>query len=161
MKRLTLPLLAATVATLAAALVAFAGGASARPATGFVFVVHNRGIEYVTAAGGNRLPTTLQIGDRIYTRDDLLVGKTKIGYDNELCTATFDGNDLCHVIAVITGKGTLEINWLWAGRNNSTYGPPHFSGVIDGGTGAYANAKGQFDASLFADGQLRFTAKLG
>jgi hypothetical protein len=58
MKRLTLPLLAATVATLAAALVAFAGGASARPATGFVFVVHNRGIEYVTAAGGNRLPTT-------------------------------------------------------------------------------------------------------
>jgi hypothetical protein len=106
-------------------------------------------------------PRPLQIGDRIYTRDDLLVGKTKIGYDNELCTATFDGNDLCHVIAVITGKGTLEINWLWAGRNNSTYGPPHFSGVIDGGTGAYANAKGQFDASLFADGQLRFTAKLG
>jgi hypothetical protein len=64
------------------------------------------------------------------------------------------------VIAVLPRRGTLDINWLWVGRNNSTFGPPHFSGIIDGGSGSYANGKGEFSARVLADGQLQFTVKL-
>jgi hypothetical protein len=139
----------------------FAGGASARPAAKLTYVVHNTGIEYITAAGASTTyPGSLQVGDRIYTRDDLLLGETKIGYDDELCTATFAGNDLCHVIAVLPGKGTVELNWLWIGRNNSTLGPRHFSGVIDGGTGAFAHAHGQFNATALANGTLSVSVSL-
>jgi hypothetical protein len=39
-------------------------------------------------------------------------------------------------------------------------GPSHFAGVIDGGTGAFANAKGQFSASPLPNGTLKIAATL-
>src|SRR6516164_10350607 len=59
--------------------------------------VRNNGIEFVTASGSsNSFPGRLVTGDRIFARDSLLRAGTQIGYDNEVCTVTFDGNDLCH-----------------------------------------------------------------
>jgi hypothetical protein len=74
--------------------------------------VRNRGIEYITAGGtSGTYPGPLQTGDRITARDDLFAGQTKVGFDNGLCTATFDGNELCNSI-----------------RNNSRYG--HATSVV-------------------------------
>jgi len=90
----------------------------------------------------------------------LLSGSTVVGYDNELCTAVVDNNDYCEVTLVLSGKGQIQVSWLWIGRNGSLYGPPSFSGVIDGGTGAYSSAHGQFDAEVLANGQLQLSAAL-
>jgi hypothetical protein len=150
--------LAAGAATVAL-FVGTAQGAGAGSTLGFV--VHNHGTEYVTAAGSTSVfPGRLQTGDRIFSRDLLLERGRSIGYDNEICTVTFDNNDLCQTILVLPGKGQIQASWLWIGRNASTYGPPDFSGVIDGGTGTFAHAKGQFSASLLPSGTLKFAATL-
>jgi hypothetical protein len=111
---------------------------------------------HAEAVGGG----LVEPGDRFVSRDTLLQGSATIGYDNELCTVVFDGNDLCHVVAVLAGKGQVEVSWLWVGRNDSPFGPPHFVGVVDGGTGTFAGASGSFDATTLPDGELRVTAVL-
>jgi hypothetical protein len=119
--------------------------------------------EFVSASGttSTTFPDRLNTGDRIFSNDRLSDGHHHVGYDNEICTVTFTANDLCQVVGYITGKGEFEATWLWIGRNTSLWGPRHFSGVIDGGTGAFANAHGQFDATVLANGSLRFSASLG
>ena len=147
-------------AAAAALFVGTAQGAGTQPTLSFV--VQNHGTEYVAAAGSTSVfPGRLQTGDRIFTRDLLLDRGHSIGYDNELCTVTFDDNDLCQTIVVLPGKGQIQASWLWIDRNASTYGPAHFNGVIDGGTGAFADARGKFSASLLPTGTLKFAATLG
>jgi len=156
----------ALVATVIAAFVA--GGAvaataasGAHPAPSFSYIVQNAGTEYLTKSGLTAtFPGRLETGDQIFSRDTLLRGSTRIGYDNMTCTVTFDSNDLCHAISVFSGKGDVEATWLWVGRNSSQYGPEHFAGVINGGTGSYRNTRGQFEADVQPNGALKITAKL-
>jgi hypothetical protein len=116
---------------------------------------------FVTQSGTtSTFPGRLSPGDRVLSRDALLSGSTVVGYDNELCTAVLDNNDYCEVTLVLPGKGQIQASWLWIGRNGSLYGPPSFSGVILGGTGAYASAHGQFDAEVLSNGQLQLSAAL-
>jgi hypothetical protein len=152
----------ATLAALAAAgAVAATSASGASPPKTISFTVHNNGIAYLTRAGlTDSFPGGLTTGDQIFARDILSEGTRTIGYDNEECTATFDGNDLCHTVSVFPGKGDVEATWLWVGRNTSEFGPHRFTGVIDGGTGAYAHASGQFDAIAGSDGTVQFTASL-
>ena len=140
-------------AAVAALFVATAQGAGT-PST-LSFVVQNRGTEFVTAAGStNVFPGRLQTGDRIFSRDSLLQGARSIGYDNELCTVTFDNHELCQVMLVLPGEGQIQASWLWIRW------PSSFSGVIDGGTGAFAHSAGQFTATVLRNGVLRITATL-
>jgi hypothetical protein len=126
------------------------------------YVVHNAGTEYVTRAGSSAtFPGPLVTGDRIFSRDTLTRGEAKIGFDNEVCVVTFDDNDLCRTISVFPGQGQVSASWLWVGRNASPVGPRHFAGVIDGGTGRFVNARGQFQADVQADGSLRITTTIG
>src|SRR5262245_52437184 len=121
----------------------------------FSYIVRNAGTEYLTRTGlTDTFPGALTTGDQIFSRDVLLRRSTRIGYDNMTCTVTFDGNDLCHTVSVFSGKGDVEATWLWAGRNTSHYGPRHFAGVIDGGTGRYKGAGGQFEAEALPNGAL-------
>jgi hypothetical protein len=116
---------------------------------------------FVTQSGTtSTFPGYLGPGARALSRDALLSGSTVVGYDNELCTAVLDSNDYCEVTLVLSGKGQIQASWLWIGRNGSLYGPPSFSGVIVGGTGAYASAHGQFDANVLPNGQLQLSATL-
>jgi hypothetical protein len=148
-------------ATTALVAVVVTGGANAGAARTVSYLVRNNGIEYVTATGSsNTFPGRLVTGDRIFARDSRLRAGVQIGYDNELCTVTFDGNDLCHVAPVFKGRGSIQITWLWVGRNLSQSGPPRFAGVIEGGTGAYANAAGQFTASMLSTGELEINARI-
>jgi hypothetical protein len=116
---------------------------------------------FVTQSGTtSTFPGQLGPGDRALSRDALLSGNTVVGYDNELCTAVLDDNDYCEVTLVLPGKGQIQASWLWIGRNGSLYGPPSFSGVIVGGSGAYSGARGQFDAKVLPNGQLQLSAAL-
>src|SRR5262245_48330982 len=127
----------------------------------FSYIVRNAGTEYLTRTGlTDTFPGALDTGDQIFSRDILLRGSTRIGYDNMTCTVTFDSNDLCHTISVFSGKGDVEATWLWVGRNSSQYGPKHFGGVINGGTGTYKSTTGQFEADVLPSGALRITARL-
>jgi hypothetical protein len=135
--------------------------ASTHHTPSLAYIVRNNGTAYLTKTGlGTSFPGKLQTGDQIFARDTLLEGATKVGYDNETCTVTFDNNDLCRVVSVFPGKGEMEASWLWINRNTSDYGPSHFSGIIDGGTGSFAHAHGQFNATALPNGTLEITALL-
>ena len=143
----------ATGAAVAVVLAATAQGAGT-PST-LSFVVQNKRTEYVTAAGSTSVfPGRLQTGDRTLSRDSLLQGARSIGYDNELCTVTFDNNDLCQVMVVLPGKGQIQASWLWIRWLSN------FSGVIDGGTGAFTDARGQFMSRRLRNGALSITTTL-
>jgi hypothetical protein len=141
------------IAAAAAVFVSTALGARQRPA--LLLVLHNRGLEFVTTSGSTSVyPGHLQVGDRIFSRDALMRGNSSVGYDNELCTVTFDNHELCQVTVVLPGKGQIEANWLW------TDWPSGFTGIIDGGTGAFAHAKGEFTTTPLAGGALKLMATL-
>jgi hypothetical protein len=149
----------------AAGIVAGLAAATAAARSGPTFTLYLAGgsaPEYISASGmsSTRFPDRLKTGDRIFSNDRLSDGHHQVGYSNEICTVTFNANDLCQTVGYVTGKGEFEATWLWIGRNTSTYGPRHFNGVIDGGTGACANAHGQFEATVLANGSLRFSASL-
>jgi hypothetical protein len=148
-------------------LVLAVGGWSARGALGagastrLTFLVQNNGTAYVTASGLTSVfPGHLRTGDRIFSRDRLLRAGERVGYDNEVCTVTFDNNDFCQTTLVLNGQGDLEVSWLWVGRNASAYGPAHFDGIINGGTGAYAHASGEFEATVLPTGAPQVTVTL-
>jgi hypothetical protein len=160
LKRACVPLAAATIT----AAIAATGAAGASHKTTISFTLGSRGTAgttYRTQRGlTHTYPGKLQTGDQIFSQDTLLDGTKEIGYGNEVCTVTFDGNDLCNTVAVFPGKGEVYTTWLWIGRNNSYLGPRHFGGVINGGTGMYTNATGHFDATVDSNGTLQFTATL-
>src|SRR5262249_21692662 len=153
--------LAALVVVAAAAAALTAASEASTHRASFTYLVRNTGTAYLTKTGlSTSFPGTLETGDQIFTRDILFQRPQKIGYDNETCTVTFDSNDLCRVLSVVPGKGDVESTWLWINRNSSQLGPSHFSGIIDGGTGSFEHANGQFDATALPNGTLRITARL-
>lgn len=145
-----------SVMAVAAATGVFASTAlGAKPTPTLSLVAHNGGLEFITASGPTTAyPGHLQIGDRILARDTLTQGNRAVGYDDELCTVTFENQELCQDTMVLPGKGQIETNWLW------TDWPSGFTGAIAGGTGTFAHAKGEFTASPLAGGALRLTARL-
>ena len=149
-------LIISSVMALAAATSVFVSSAlGAKPTPTLSLVAHNRGLEFITAAGSTTAyPGHLQIGDRILARDTLTQGNRSVGYDDELCTVTFDNQELCQDTMVLPGTGQIEANWLW------TDWPSGFTGVIDGGTGTFARAKGEVTATPLAGGALKLTATL-
>jgi hypothetical protein len=139
-------------AAITALFVATAQGAGT-PST-LNFVVKNDGREYVTAAGTVSIfPSRLLPGDRILSRDSLLQGGRSVGYDEEICTVTVDNQDLCQTMVVLPGKGRIQVSYLFRW-------PSNYTGVVDGGTGTFAHAKGQFTGTTLRDGQFRITATL-
>jgi hypothetical protein len=142
------------IAVAAAAAVFVSTALGARPQPTLTLFVHQRGIEFVTPSGSaSAYPGQLQIGDRIISDDAVAEGTRTVGYDNELCTVTFDNHDLCQAMVVLPGKGQIEASWL------QTHWPSGFTGVFDGGTGIFAHAKGQFTATPVA-GALKLTGTL-
>ena len=97
--------IASVIAVAAAAAIFVSAALGARPKRTLSFVVHNRGLEFVTATGATTVyPGHLQIGDRIFSRDALTQGNRSVGYGNELCTVTFDNHQLCQETVVLPGK---------------------------------------------------------
>ena len=51
------------------------------------------------------------------------------------------------------GKGQIQASWLFRW-------PSNYTGVVDGGTGTFAHAKGQVTGTTLRNGQFRITATL-
>jgi hypothetical protein len=158
MKKLVAVLLA--VAAVAAGLAVSATAAPKHPST-LTVVGKNAGTVFVTKDGVSlKYPGALVTGDRIFSQErDYIAGKAA-GFDNEACTVTFNGNDFCHDVAVLSGRGEIELTYLLVGRNATAFGPHHFAGIIDGGTGEFQNARGAFQAIGLAKGTI-VTVPLG
>lgn len=89
---------AVVIATVTGAAVWASTALAAAAAPTLSFVARNHGLEFVTASGSTSVyPGHLQVGDRIFSRDALVQGTRSVGYDNELCTVTFDNHELCQV----------------------------------------------------------------
>ncbi|HEY2430532.1 MAG TPA: hypothetical protein VGI06_16450 [Acidimicrobiales bacterium] len=113
----------------------------------FSVVAHQTNFEFVPAGGAAtanpNLTAPAKIGDEIIVRESLSQGGVEVGYDNVVCTDTFNNNALCNAVLVFNGKGDLHGTALI--RNDfdpSGNGPTVFDATIDGGTFAYASARG-------------------
>ena len=71
------------------------------------------------------------------------VNGTTVGYDNIVCTDTFNNNGLCDAVFAFTGQGdihaTAPVRDLFDVNSN---GPTVFDAAIEGGTFAYTNTTG-------------------
>jgi hypothetical protein len=140
-----------TVAAAVAALFVATAQGARTPST-LSFVAQNQGREFLTAAGSSSVwPGRLQPGDRILSRDALLRGGHSVGYGDELCTVTVDDHFLCQVMVVLPSAGQLQVSWL------ELHWPNGYTGVIDGGTGHFANAKGTFTYTQEPNGTAKIT----
>jgi hypothetical protein len=146
-------------------LVAFACACgSARAATSaptpLKVVVHPTDFEFVTHAGTSpTFPTTpLAVGDRVIGRDSITQEGARAGTDYEVCTISFDLHALCEDTLTIDGKGDVHASWILQWPRNGTTRPKSFDGIIDGGTGAYRNATGDFHAVALAGPDIQITA---
>lgn len=146
-----------TLAAIAAVAALFVANAQAarRPSTLRFIDGPNQGRQFLTAAGASSVyPGRLQPGDRILSRDTFLHEGHLVGYDDEVCTVTVDDHFLCQIMAELRGRGQIHASWLLL------HWPDGFTGVIDGGTGHFANAAGTFTYTPEPNGPAKITIRL-
>ena len=141
---------------------AAASSAQDRASERISVVAHQTDLLFVTASGSSsRFPSGPRApGDRVLGRDDLAQHGSNIGSDYEACTITFGGNVLCDDMIDITDVGQLHVTWTFQWPTSGTTGPSAWNGVVDGGTGAYQNAIGDFQAQVLPNRDIRITADL-
>jgi hypothetical protein len=95
-------------------------------------------------------------GDRFLIREMLTENGTTVGYDNIVCTDTFNNNGLCDAVFALTGKGDIHATALVRDLFDvNSNGPTVFDASIDGGTFAYANATGSIHLTNLPDGNTQ------
>ena len=131
----------AAVAIGAAALVATASQAGASQE--LVLNAHQTNIQFVIGGKSSITPPTAAPGpgDSFVIRDDLLRGTTLVGFDNVICTVTFNNNVLCNAVLALNGIGDIHATALLRGNPDGST-PAVFDATIDGGTFAYRDARG-------------------
>ena len=118
----------------------------------FSFVSHSTNFEAVIGGHATTDPQSQPgPGDSFVIRDDLLRGSTVIGFDNIVCTVTFNDNTMCNAVFAFTGKGDLMGTALLRGGAGQS-GPSVFDGAITGGTFAYRNAHGDVHITTLPNG---------
>jgi hypothetical protein len=125
-------------------------------------VIHRTNLVFVTPSGSSTpYPTGPVVpGDRVLGRDDLLQHGSTIGSDFEVCTASFGLHVLCDDMVDITNVGELHVTWMFQWPSSGTSGPSVWDGVVDGGTGNYANASGDFHARALPSGDDSITLRI-
>jgi hypothetical protein len=132
------------------------------PATELSIVVHPTHLEFITPTGTSTpFPTgPLPAGSRVLGTDDLVAADAVVGHDYEACTVSFDLHVLCDDILSFTGKGDLHAAWTFQWPASGTTGPASFDGIVDGGTGAYHNVRGDFHAQTLPNQDIQITGTL-
>ena len=99
-------------------------------------------------------------GDRVIGQDRLLQDGVPAGHGDEACTVGFAREVLCQDVVVFDGRGDVQATWSvrWPATGNR--GPARFDGIIDGGTGAFRDAHGEFHARTLPDGDLQITVSI-
>ena len=152
----------AAVALAGGATGAAAAQASAHTTGPLTFDLRLTALQFFTSTGPiTGFPTSpLAPGDRIVGQDRLLQSGVPVGHDDEVCTVGFSRDVLCQDIAVFDGRGNVQVSWSFRWPATGYRGPASFDGIIDGGTGAFADAHGTFHASTLPDGDLQITAAI-
>jgi hypothetical protein len=119
-------------------------------------VLQETALQFFGNTGPIPFPTKtspLAPGDRVIGQDRILQDGRPAGRDNEACTVAFTRDVLCQDIAVLPGRGDLQTNWTfrWPASGQP---PASFDGIIDGGTGAFAAARGTYHAQNQPNGEL-------
>jgi hypothetical protein len=95
-------------------------------------------------------------GDRFLLRETLTENGTTVGYDNIVCTDTFNNNGLCDALFAFTGQGDIHATALVRDLfDTNSNGPTVFDASIDGGTFAYSNATGSIHLTNLPDGNTQ------
>ena len=139
-----------------------AAQASAHTPGQLTFDLQRTALQFFTGTGPiTGVPTgPLAPGDRIIGQDRILEDGVPAGHDDEVCTAGFARDVLCQDIAVFDGRGDVQASWSLRWPAAGTRGPVSYDGIIDGGTGAFADAHGTFHAQALPDGDLQITATI-
>jgi len=139
---------AAAALALTTVVIVTATAAHAGAAQEFIVTERETNFELIPVSGPPTTEPTAPptLGDRFLIRDDLLRGTTKVGFDNVICTVTFNDNLQCEAYFSFTGKGDIHASALLRGGAGEM-SPDVFDAVIDGGTFAYANARGMIHVS--------------
>ena len=126
------------------------------------FDLQRTALQFFTSTGPiTGFPTSpLAPGDRVIGQDRLLQGGVPVGHDDEVCTVGFARDVICQVIAVFDGRGDVQASWSVRWPATGTRGPASFDGIIDGGTGAFRDARGTFHARTLPGGELQITATM-
>jgi hypothetical protein len=127
----------------------------------FSVVAHQTNFEFVPVGG----PATTTLGPttppptpgaEIIIRESLSQGTTVVGYDNVICTETFNNNALCDAVLVFDGKGDLHGTALIRDEfDPNSNGPAVFDATIDGGTFAYSHATGMLHLVVQPNGDTQ------
>jgi len=155
-------ILAVLSALAAAGGVIVAGAQQAGAQQEFTLVAHQTNAVYVPVDGPatlNPTPTAPpSIGDRFIMRETLSENGAVVGFDNIICTLTFNNNGLCDAVLAIDGKGDIHGTALVRDAfDPNGSGPSVFDATIDGGTFAYANATGYVHLSALPNGDTQDT----
>jgi hypothetical protein len=112
----------------------------------FSFTTHQTNFEAVIGGKATLNPTSPPgPGDSFVIRDDILQNGATVGFDNVICTATFNDNVLCNAVFAFNGKGDLTLAALIRGETSAN-SPQVFDVAVTGGTFAYRNAHGDAHA---------------
>lgn len=125
------------------------------------YTAHQTNIEFVIDGHATLQPTgPFSPGDELIIREDFLQGTTNIGYDNVICTDTFNDNLFCNAVLAFTGKGDMTGTVLLRGGAATEQGPGVFDAAITGGTFSYRNAHGDAHAVAQSNGDTAWTINL-
>jgi hypothetical protein len=126
-----------------------------------VVVEHQTNIEFVIDGKASVTPPQAPPGpgSSIILRNNLLQGSTVIGYDNVICTVTFNNNVLCDAVLAINGKGDIHGTALIRGNPDGSSASV-FDATIDGGTFAYRNARGDVHIITLPNGDTQLNINL-
>src|SRR5262245_4151528 len=144
-----------------------AGAAAAQASTHtrgqLTFDMQRTALQFYASTGPitGYLTGPLAPGDRIIGQDRILQNGVPVGRDNEVCTVGFGRDVTCQDIAVFDGRGDVQASWSVRWPATGSTGPASFDGIIDGGTGAFTDAHGDFHAQARPGGDLQITATLG
>ena len=142
---------------------AAAAQASAGPPGQLTFDLQLTALQFFTSTGPiSGFPAgPLAPGDRVIGQDLLLQDGSPVGHGDEVCTVGFAREVVCQDIVVFDGRGDVQASWSvrWPATGNR--GPARFDGIIDGGTGAFRDAHGDYHAQALPNGDLQITATLG
>ena len=120
------------------------------------------GYVFVSASGtSSPYPAgPLSPGDRVIGQDDLTQHGTTVGTGFETCTVNFGLNIPCDYMAELTDTGDLHLAWTFQWPASGTGGPLEWDGVLDGGTGRYADTIGTFHAQALPDRDINVTVRM-
>ncbi len=125
-------------------------------------LAHPTHLDFVTSSGASSQPPhgPLAVGDRVLGSDSLLQAGAVVGHDDEVCTVTFDRYVVCDDILSLRTQGDVRVSWTFQWPAVGTSGPSTYDGVIEGGTGSYRNARGDFHAEALPSRDVHFTATI-